>query len=342
MAQIRYQVKKAVTTVKTPKAAQRYDLSECLPGEKVLIVRRYGGLGDMLIITQIFPELIGRYAHLRFSFSCPVEYHELFTDCQGLELLDFNRLESYRFDFNYLVDISTPCHIWENLFVRNKHALLWRNRLNIWAEWIGYRPEAPVSCLSLAERELTSAEERIKSTARHKFEPKRIGFAPLSHLWCKDLQDYEGIYQDLENLGYEPYYIHYKSMPGRQIKGESYRELGALLARMDLLLTVDTSVLHWGGVLGIPTIGLFSMNDGAAYGKYYPSVRQEQWCPTPCIAHGVYRCSRRLLNRYCYGGVEEIRKKTVKLADQFFKGRIHEGSASAEKQYLWPGVPGKA
>jgi hypothetical protein len=293
---IRYRVRKAITTIRHP-VTQRFDLDDCEEGDRVLIVRKYGGLGDMLIISMMFPELIKKYRHLHFAFACPKGYQEIFQDCPGLELKDYGLVEEYRYNYNYLVDISTPCHIWENIFVRYKHGLKWRNRLNIWAESVGYRPENPMSSFRLCPEELEKAKRKY-FTENQK---KKIAFSPLSHLWCKDIKFHQEIYRNLERKGYEVYYIDYRSLPGRRIKAGTYREMGAALSQMDLILSVDTSVFHWGGILKVPTLGLFTMNDGVTYARYYPTIKIIQCCKYPCIAHGACTCSRRLAYRSCYG-----------------------------------------
>jgi hypothetical protein len=300
---IKYRVRKANTTIRYP-VTQRFDLDDCREGDKVLIVRKYGGLGDMLIISMIFPELINKYVNLKFAFACPNAYHEIFRDCEGLELKDYGLVEQYRYDYNYMVDISVPCHIWENIFVRYKHGLKWRNRLNIWAEWIGYRPERPVSCLRLRPDEVEGAKTKYLEENRK----KKIAFAPLSHLWCKDIKFHREIYRDLKGMGYDIYYVDYRSLPGRRIKAATYREMGAALSQMDIILSVDTSVFHWGGILNVPTLGLFTMNDGEIYSKYYTSATTVQCCNYPCIAHGACTCSRRLAYRNCYGDKEKIKE----------------------------------
>lgn len=310
---IRYRARKAVTTVRRP-VVQRLELSDCREGERVLVVRKYGGLGDMLIISMIFPELLQKYDHLHFAFACPRGYHEIFQDCAGLELKDYGLVEEYRYDYNYLVDISVPCHIWENIFVRHKHALIWRNRLNIWAEWIGYRPQQPVTSFQLHLDEIKKAKEKYLTDNGK----KRIAFAPLSHLWCKDVKFHEEIYKDLQRMGYETYYIDYRSLPGQRIQAKTYRELGAVLSQMDLILSVDTSVFHWGGILNVPTLGLFTMNNGATYARYYPTATTVQCCEYPCIAHGACTCSRRLSYRSCYGDREKLKKTIYQHVNEVF------------------------
>jgi hypothetical protein len=63
----------------------------------------------------------------------------------------------------------------------------------------------------------------------------------------------------------------------------SYRQMGAVCAVADLIISVDTATFHWGGILGRPTIGVFNVNDGVTYCRYYPTARPVQTCPTPCI-----------------------------------------------------------
>jgi hypothetical protein len=59
--------------------------------------------------------------------------------------------------------------------------------------------------------------------------------------------------------------------------------MGAVCAAADLIVSVDTAAFHWGGILGRPTLGIFNVNDGAAYCRYYRTARAVQTCATPCI-----------------------------------------------------------
>ena len=89
----------------------------------------------------------------------------------------------------------------------------------------------------------------------------------------------------LAEAGFAVGLLHHKTIPSDfpTLAGLSLRMMGAVCAAADLIVAVDTAAFHWGGILGRPTIGIFNVNDGAAYCRYYPTARFVQTCAQPCI-----------------------------------------------------------
>ena len=73
--------------------------------------------------------------------------------------------------------------------------------------------------------------------------------------------------------------------------------VGAVCAAAELIVSVDTAAFHWGGILGRPTLGLFNVNDGATYCRYYPTARAVQLCETPCINTKYRTCPKHYTGR---------------------------------------------
>ena len=301
---------------------RRQSLKELRPGEKFLILRKYGGLGDILIASMMFSDLKEQYPDIHVTFAPPKQYHDLFLH-SGLSLLPYekvfsghgwsNRAEmpetlrtSYDLssgvnpdvlkEFDLIEDISIPCHVWENFFVRyggvnnGGNGLLWRNRLDMWSQWFGLKVKRAETCINIMPDELEKGRQIIRRYAKSS-KPALI-FSPIaanvtkSYGWYKELtellkKDWNVILLHAKQLGYE-----------KTLAGLSYREMGMVCAAADLILSVDTATFHWGGILKRPTVGIFNVNDGETYARYYPSAVIVQTCNTPCINTRYNSCDK--------------------------------------------------
>ena len=288
-------------------ATRRRRLDELRPGEKLMVIRKYGGLGDILISSLLFPDLRDQYPDIRVTYAPPKQYHPLFAGT-GLELVAYEDVwtqstEYHRGNvrgevceaYDLIEDISYPCHVWENLFVAyggvdGNDGIRWRNRLDMWANWIGLTIKNARTIIRLTEDERAAGRKRLQAEGTGK---PHLLFAPISAARSKNFPWIVEMLQAL-NQDYTVHLIHSERLPlsGPQVAGLGLREMGAVCAAADLILSVDTSVFHWGGILGRPSIGIFNVNDGATYCKYYPTARWVQTCDTPCINVKYRNCAK--------------------------------------------------
>jgi ADP-heptose:LPS heptosyltransferase len=282
-------------------ATRRSRLDELRPGEKLLLIRKYGGLGDILISSMIFPMLADQYPEIRVTYACPLRYHPVFHG-SGLHLIPYEAVWSGRdvqlhrgsvrpeiLDrYDLIEDISIPCHVWENFFVAyggidGGHGLKWRNRLDMWARWFGLRVVNPRTNVAIREDERAAARALLARTVRSD-RPVCL-LAPWSVNRRKNYPWFQLLADLLVADGWAVALLHDRRFPVPlpMLSGLSYRMMGAACAAADLVISVDTAAFHWGGILGRPTVGVFNVNAGRAYCKYYPSARAVQTCATPCI-----------------------------------------------------------
>jgi ADP-heptose:LPS heptosyltransferase len=283
---------------------RRSRLDELTPGERLLIVRKYGGLGDILISSMLFPMLADQYPEVRVSYGCPRAFHPLFEG-SGLDLVPYEEIWS-GYDghfhrgsvrpeildrYDLIEDISIPCHVWENFFVayggiEPGSGLRWRNRLEMWAGWFGLRVERPRTNIVIREEERDAARRMLDLALGARRSALSVCLlSPFAANRTKSYPWFEELAARLSAAGWAVALLHQKRIPTGvpQLAGLSLREMGAMCAVADLILSVDTATFHWGGILGRPTIGIFNVNDGAAYCRYYPTARAVQTCDTPCI-----------------------------------------------------------
>ena len=293
-------------------ATRRSRLDMLKPGEKLLILRKYGGLGDILISSMIFPMLAEQYPHVQVTYACPRQYHTLFEGT-GLRLSPYedvfasentyhrgNVRPEFLEQYDLIEDISIPCHVWETIFTRyggsteiGGNGFKWRNRLDMWCNWIGVTVRNPRTNVIIREEERAAARKRIIN-AVGSGKPVCI-IAPFSGNSIKCYPWFEQVGNRLQADGWGVALLYSKTIPRTipipspvprpipTIAGLSIREMGAVCAVPELLISVDTSAFHWGGALGTPTLGIFNINDGATYAEYYPTAQVAQVCDTPCL-----------------------------------------------------------
>jgi hypothetical protein len=283
-------------------ATRRSRLDTLRPGEQLLIIRKYGGLGDILISSMLFPALAAQYPDVRVAYAVPMQFHPLFEG-SGLRLVAYEGIwggqdagshsGSVRAEileqYDLIEDISIPCHIWENFFVAHGgidgdgHGLRWRNRLDMWSRWFGLQVETARTNIVIRDDERSAARRRLQQTAGTG-RPICL-LAPFAYNRTKSFPWFAPLAARLEAEGYAVILLHNRRVPHRlpTLFDLSLRQMGAACAAADLIVSVDTAAYHWGGILGRPTVGIFNVNNGAAYAKYYPTATIAQTCPTPCI-----------------------------------------------------------
>lgn len=281
---------------------RRSRLDELQPGEKLLIIRKYGGLGDILISSMIFPMLAEQCPHISVTYACPKSYHPLFEG-SGLVLRPYEDVfggenhyhrgtvrASLLEEYDLIEDISIPCHVWENFFVDyggidgDGHGLRWRNRLDMWARWFGLRVENPRTNIAIRDGEKHAARHLLTLRLGAPHRPVCI-LAPFSASRTKNYPWVQQLAARLKADGWAVALLHPTRVPVPfpTLDSLSLRQMGAVCSVADLIVSVDSAAFHWGGILGRPTVGIFNVNDGEAYSHYYPTARPVQTCPSPCI-----------------------------------------------------------
>lgn len=291
---------------------RRSRLDALRPGESLLIVRKYGGLGDILISSMLFPLLAAQYPEIRVTYAVPRHYHPLFEG-SGLRLLAYEDVFAVGTDYHrsavrdavvqaydLIEDISIPCHVWENFFVAyggvdgDGHGLRWRNRLDMWGRWFGLRIEAPRTCIVIREEERAAARRLLAQAL-----PGRGPVCLLAPFTASPTKNYPWVAElaaGLAGRGYRVGLLHNAPVPGPvpTLTGLSLRQMGAACAAADLIVAADTAAFHWGGILGTRTVGIFNVNSGEAYCRYYPTAVPVQTCATPCINVRYRDCAQHL------------------------------------------------
>lgn len=279
--------------------------------DKIMIIRRTGGVGDTVIISCLLQRIHEMYPENHIAYACPGSLETLFyrtpwlgtfaaevlTTAETILPARYIKSPLYK-GYNVIEDVTIPCHAWERTFIacgKTDGGLRWRNRLDVWSNWIGIHGyETAETCIVISDK--------MKEKVREKYFSEADGpIAILNPLGSERMKSYEHwleLGRQVQRLGYSVYLLGAAgAMPPHfygTITAKDFAELMTIVSLADLVVTVDTATLHMAGVLKKKTVGLFMFNDGQAYCKYYPTVKYLQLCPTPCLRNG---CSRKT----CYG-----------------------------------------
>jgi hypothetical protein len=292
---------------------RRRHLREMKAGEQLLVVRKHGGLGDILITSLLFESLADQYPGIDVTYAVPKCYHPLFEyNSIGLRLMSYEEVygavkdeEGVHFGpdskyhegwlrkgileaYDLVEDISFPCHTWEQLMIKYggvdgqghfRQTLRWRNRLDRWARWIGVKIGHDArTIIRLRDEEVRVVRRQMKTDDR----PVAI-WSPVSKTRNRSYPWFREIKSLLEAEGFNVLYLHNELLDDRTLTNLSLRQMGAAVAAADIVISVDTATFHWGGILNKPTLGLFNLLLGTSHARYYPTAVTLQLCDTPCI-----------------------------------------------------------
>lgn len=280
------------------------------PGEKLLVIRKLGGLGDVLMISAMFPDLFEQFPEIDVTFAVPSPYLDLFKG-HGTKLnviphsqVYSGGIQSWVLDeFDLIEDISYPCANWERLMKKyratyGETGLRWRNRMDRWSRWMGFELKNPRTIIRLTSEEIYQQVLRlVDGTSR-----PTVVWSPISAETNRSYPWWREVRSRLEDEGYNVWYLHHQDMgEGKTMCGLSFREYGATVLAADIVLTMDTATFHWGGLLGKKTIGLFNLLLGESHAKFYPGVVTMQFCDTPCIAQRYDQTGRHPCEKWFTG-----------------------------------------
>jgi ADP-heptose:LPS heptosyltransferase len=271
---------------------------------KILIKRKLGGFGDILMQRMMFEDFAK--TGLDIYYSCPHQFIEMAQDHKFLnnEPIEISRLDEEKFGAIY--DITTVCMFTESKEKeKNK-----KHRSDIWANYCGIEltnhemhlsldiesvnfcrgvldkinPEKKpiiLLCTKSSNNALGEAKgmtnQQIKDVVRY---VKEIGLFPITTDEFK-----QKIYEELDVYEFMPITV---------------KTWIALVSICDCVLSVDTATFHLAGGLKRPLIGVFSFTDGKVYGKYYDFVLVQKhrdngdWACGPCYA--FIQCSKDQIN----------------------------------------------
>lgn len=257
---------------------------------RVLVRRRVGGFGDILMHRMIFEEFHRAMPDVELHFSCPHAFSDMAEDHPFLSSLVLDRyVEEEKYGVIY--DTTLACG-----FHETKHAPYCQDhRSDIWAAHCGLtlshhemhlklRPEL----VELGKQQIGCSPSVCLATCSN---------SPAANGCGKSLTDEQiaGIVTGVRERGYFPFTVHpdeqpiYTKLGVHQIITRNNTDLWkAVVAAADYVVAIDSATFHMAGGLKKPMTAVFAFTDGKVYGKYYQFVLVQKhrddgnWDCGPC------------------------------------------------------------
>lgn len=239
---------------------------------KVLIKRRLGGTGDILMQRMMFENFKTQFPHMDFSWCVPYEFIGMAINHPFVETVEPNDLEHD--DYGAIYDITTACRVYEH-----KTAPPIKNRSDIWSEHCGVINTSHNMHLSADPEAIAHVKEQLKETNPQNKPTVLIAAHSTEDEFgvCKTMMDHQitNLVKGLQDYDFHVCSLHclpvpvYDSMGVTQFANLSAKDWLATVHLMDYVISIDTSTFHMAAGLKKPLVGVFSFTDGKVYGKYY-------------------------------------------------------------------------
>ena len=260
--------------------------------DRVLVKRRAGGFGDILMQRMMWEDFATQNQEIEFTYACPSKYIDFAQNHPFINTIKIDDINEREYGIIY--DITTCCCIYESsLGAKNT-----KNRSDIWANYCGVDLKNHNMHLKADPNLKKIAQENIS-----KLNPNNLPtvlFAPQSTN-CdfgigKSLTQEQILETTLQlwEMGYFVISIHNEVI-------QAFSELGvpqlirlhplvwiAVTDIVDYVISVDTATFHLAGGLRKKLVGIFTFTDGKIYGKYYDFVLVQKhrdngnWDCGPC------------------------------------------------------------
>ena len=293
---------------------------------KVLIKRRAGGFGDILMQRMMFEDF--NKINLDLTFACPQHFLEMAKNHPFVKAIDISTINETEYGAVY--DITTACRVHEMKYA----PFCQDHRSDIWAAHCGVtltnhnmfltpQPEAIENCQNYLKY-INPQNKPIVILATKSGGDDADDFSK-----SKSLLDSQStiLVQEIRNLGLLPIAIHHEPQDiYSQLQVQQFSlpipEWIAMIDAANYVISVDTATFHIASGLKKPLVGIFSITQGLIYGKYYHTAEIVQGqCPfsTPgcflsslCPSHEKTKpCLTELTNRIIKG-FEKILKRFPK------------------------------
>lgn len=282
--------KRNLMTIKASKKATIKDYIEISNNKKlkICIIRRLGGIGDILMITPLLKEIKSQYPDCELTFAIDMvstnNYFLLVKNNPYIDhIVEASKCNVDKYDL--YKDITSVCLQYEN----SGAATL--NRIDIFASACGFKLKDKLPYYKVEEEEREWAIDFVNKTNPNKLRTIMLHTASFDHKRTWPIEKYLELISYLNKFGsfhyyvndFQSYYKHWDSIKEvTNISPFNIRSVGAITEQMTLFIGPDSGPLHIAGSLKIPGIGIFSSIPTQARLNHYPSFTG--------IVHGGLSC----------------------------------------------------
>ena len=266
---------------------------------KVLIKRRVGGFGDILMQRMLFEDFKIQFPSIDFDWLVPYEFIGMARNHPYVTTLEAdaanNNIDEEKYGAVY--DVSKVCTLNESKF---QHL----HRSDIWSAHCGVKLNKHEMHLTASKEDFFPENKATILLAAHSTHNQPEGTDNFG--LCKSLTDEQILYtvKALQELDFNVCSLHDCELPIYEKLGiQQFINLPSDLwfntvNSADYIISIDTSTFHLAGGLKKPLVGVFSFTDGKVYGKYYDFVLVQKhrdngdWECGPCFLYdSCLKCS---------------------------------------------------
>lgn len=259
---------------------------------KYAFVREGGGIGDIVSMGGAAVQVKEENPEAEISFLIPSEYVEIAQHLVGVaHVVDLGPISSSRRLKGTPIDLTVHGHLAKAL---TPGCIL----ADMWCPGLVYEMNTPgrleftrsqvfakaAGCKSVSKAlpvwNTTVNERKAACEFMKKFDESKlvVGFAPRGSSTNKSMTAslVDALIQALSS--YQVLYFD-SCIPLRLMScshvthvQSDFVSVAAILEQCDILITVDTSFLHVGAALQVPTLGVFTLNDAQPYKAFYPKL----------------------------------------------------------------------
>jgi ADP-heptose:LPS heptosyltransferase len=282
---------------------------------KILFVSRTGGIGDILFIQPNLVYLKNKYPTCKIIFGCGPQYQSML---EGWDCID--EIVNIPFPFSNLM--KSDYHLFfEGVIERCKKAEK-KNAYNLFSEWMGLNLEDKLLCPK--QKPKIEKVYECKKILKEKFNIKEKDFiiiqmkasspirTPEPNWWLKIINKltymgYNILISDLPNEadGIDNF-INYVNDKNKVFNFSKYSKTLdyciAMTSLAQMILSVDSSLIHIAASLNIKSFGIFGPFPGKIRLSTYPNaywIDANTNC-SPCFIHGSNPCKKAIENNKKY------------------------------------------
>jgi ADP-heptose:LPS heptosyltransferase len=252
------------------------DLTSKKQDPVILVRRTTKGIGDILMTTPSLTALKTKYPGKEIHVACQKELWPALQNHPAVDkLLDAGDSFNYR-RYHMVIDISSPCAKYESARIASGRSVQ-KSRVEIFAEAMDVRDLMPSLKPEyyVTPEEAEWAKDFLSKTALSKKPKLAVGLrsAEIYRDWPES--HYSKLFALLKDKFEIVLIDHSREHLYENVIdacGFSLRRAIAITSVCEGLVTVDTSLLHFGAALNIPTVALFGPIDGKARCKGYDNV----------------------------------------------------------------------
>jgi ADP-heptose:LPS heptosyltransferase len=283
---------------------------------RITVSRQLGGLGDLLMATPVFRglrEKYGKHTHITVMTTWAYGAGALPLLLKGNPFVDeVIRVEPEQFapsalrnnkkgyenvpndwvpvcvqNCDLFVELNVICAMVETRTQPN----VTQHRTDIWCDAARVNPSSRRPILNLTRDELTWGRAWAD---HHLGNGVRVGVVLNTMSSARSWPHADHFAVDCMEMGYKVLTIDSCKRVHDQIPaliGRNIREVAAVVAHLDAVVTPDTGLLHLAGTMGTPVLGLFGSTDG--------DVRMREYAGSYTIPSRLVKCGPCWYNNSC-------------------------------------------